>query len=123
MEVGPMAHLTTVGGSFHARVVAARLGAEGILVELRGPVDGPYPDLGSVDVWVPEDQLGEAREVLLGDAVDAAFDSGALDGWDQGPHGEALGHRRSRGRLGLLAACALLAVLVAVAAVAVGAGV
>jgi len=38
-----MVHLTTVVGSFHGHVLAARLGSEGIPVELRGMSDGPYP--------------------------------------------------------------------------------
>ncbi len=71
---GHMRHLTTVQGSFHGRVVAARLGAEGILVELRGVSDGPYPLQGAVDVYVSEDQLALSREILLADAVDAAVD-------------------------------------------------
>ncbi|MGD0082595.1 MAG: hypothetical protein ABSD78_05285 [Acidimicrobiales bacterium] len=72
-----MSHLTTVLGSFHGRVLAARLGAEGVLVVLRGATDGPYPIQGTVDVLVPADQLKFAREILLADAVDDAF--GGLD--------------------------------------------
>ncbi len=68
-----MAHLTTVVGSFHGRIVAARLSAEGVSSELRGLSDGPYPFPGEVDVLVPADQLELAREILLADAVDAAF--------------------------------------------------
>jgi len=68
-----MAHLTTVVGSFHGRLVAARLSAEGVSSELRGLSDGPYPFPGEVDVLVPVDQLELAREILLADAVDAAF--------------------------------------------------
>jgi hypothetical protein len=69
-----MVHLSTVGGAFHARLVAARLGAEGIVTELRGSVDGPYPSVGPVDVYVTAEQVDTAREILLADAVDAAFD-------------------------------------------------
>src|SRR3954462_3828311 len=43
-------------GTFHARVVAARLGSEGIVTQLRGNVDGPYP-MGSVEVLVTPDDL------------------------------------------------------------------
>jgi len=84
-----MVHLTTVVGSFHGHVLAARLGSEGIPVELRGMSDGPYPLPANVEVYVREDQLELARALLLGDAVDAVFDarysdlgpddSGALD--------------------------------------------
>ena len=64
----------TAQGVFHARVVAARLGAEGIRTELRGNVDGPYP-MGEVQVYVAEDDLDVARELLLADEVESAFDS------------------------------------------------
>jgi hypothetical protein len=60
-------------GAFHARVVAARLGSEGIVTQLRGNVDGPYP-MGSVEVLVTEDDLEAARELLLADEVEASFD-------------------------------------------------
>ncbi len=68
-----MAHLTTVMGSFHARVVEARLAAEGIGVTLQGIDEGPYPLGFPVDVLVAAGDLQVAREVLLADAVDAAF--------------------------------------------------
>ncbi len=58
-----MVKLTTVGGSFEAKVLAARLGAEGVLCELKGGVDGPYP-FGPVHVYVEEPQLDLARELL-----------------------------------------------------------
>jgi hypothetical protein len=70
----PMVHLTTAAGAFHGRVLAARLGAEGILAELRGATEGPYPNVGSVEVYVRASQVDEARQVLLADAIDAAFD-------------------------------------------------
>jgi hypothetical protein len=68
-----MVHLRTVNGVFHARVIAARLGADGIVTQLRGAVDGPYP-VGDVSVWVPEDDAECASELLLADEVEAAFD-------------------------------------------------
>ncbi len=68
-----MVHLTTVVGAFHGRVVAARLAAEGVPTELRGSAEGPYPLPTDVEVLVPEDLLDVAREILLADAVDAAF--------------------------------------------------
>jgi Putative prokaryotic signal transducing protein len=58
--------------SFHARVVAARLGSEGILTSFRGPVDGPYP-MGTVEVLVERGELEAARELLLADEVESAF--------------------------------------------------
>ncbi len=69
-------------GTFHARVVAARLGSEGIVTQLRGNVDGPYP-MGSVEVLVTEDDLESARELLLADEVESSFDE--VDGEDLGP--------------------------------------
>jgi hypothetical protein len=58
-----MVPLTTAANPFAARVLAAHLGAEGIVWELRGNVDGPYP-LGPVEVLVSEDDLAVAREVV-----------------------------------------------------------
>jgi hypothetical protein len=68
-----MVHLRTVPTSFHAHVLAARLGAAGILTQLRGPQDGPYP-IGNVAVFVGEDDLESARELLLADEVESAFE-------------------------------------------------
>ena len=75
-----MVRLATVRTTFHARVIAARLGAEGIVTDLRGNVDGIYP-MGDVHVFVAEDDLPSAQELLLADEVESAFDDGAdLDG-------------------------------------------
>ena len=68
-----MVRLATVSHTFHARVIAARVGAEGIVTELRGSVDGPYP-MGDVSVYVPETDLPVAQELLLADEVESAFD-------------------------------------------------
>jgi Putative prokaryotic signal transducing protein len=69
-----MTRLTSIYGSFRARVVAARLESEGIDVELRGALDSPYAvtvgELARVDVFVPEDQADDASLVLLVDEVD-----------------------------------------------------
>ena len=78
-----MALLTTAPNVFAARVVAARLGSEGILWELRGNVDGPYP-MGAVQVLVSTSELGDARELLLADEIDAIETSGADDEDDDG---------------------------------------
>jgi hypothetical protein len=69
-----MVPLTTVGSSFEARVVMARLGADGILTQSRGGGDGTYPLPGPVQVLVCVDQADEARELLLADQVEALFD-------------------------------------------------
>ena len=68
-----MVRLATVGTSFHARVIAARLGSEGIVTELRGNVEGLYP-VGDVHVYVGEEDLAESQELLLVDEVESAFD-------------------------------------------------
>ncbi len=68
-----MVRLVTVNSSFHARVIAARIGAEGIVTELRGNLDGPYP-MGDVHVYVPEEDLPSASELLMADEVESAFD-------------------------------------------------
>ena len=68
-----MVRLATVRSTFHARVIAARLGAEGIMVQLRGNVDGVYP-MGDTHVYVEAESLDTAREVLLVDEVESAFD-------------------------------------------------
>ena len=76
--------LATVRDGFHARLLVARLGAEGILTQVRGGLDGPYPT-GAVEVLVAQDDLAEAREVLLADEVEDAL-AGA-DEPDDGPEG------------------------------------
>jgi hypothetical protein len=73
MSWARMVHLRTVHNVFHARVIAARLGADGIVTQLRGSVDGPYP-VGDVSVWVAEDDAESASELLLADEVEASFD-------------------------------------------------
>jgi hypothetical protein len=70
-----MVRLTTVNSSFHARVIAARVGADGIVCELRGNLDGPYP-MGDVHVYVAEDDLPAAQELLMADEVESAFEPG-----------------------------------------------
>ncbi len=68
-----MVHLTDAAGSFHARVIAARLETEGIRTELRGLDDWPWPATGAVAIFVGEDDLDIAAEVLLYDRVEAVF--------------------------------------------------
>src|SRR4051794_8416972 len=73
MQGTRMVRLATVTSSFHARVIAARIGAEGMVTELRGNLDGPYP-MGEVHVYVAEDDLPSAQELLMADEVESAFD-------------------------------------------------
>jgi hypothetical protein len=70
-----MVRLMTATDAFAAKVVAAQLGGEGIIWQLKGGVDGPYP-FGPVHVYVPESDLEEARGVL---AAAAPLDPGDVD--------------------------------------------
>jgi hypothetical protein len=79
-----MVRLATVASTFHARVIAARLGAEGIMVQLRGNVDGIYP-MGDTHVYVESDELEAARELLLLDEVESAFDQSPEPAPDRAP--------------------------------------
>ena len=71
-----MTRLTSVYGSFRARVMAARLEDEGFDVQLRGALDSPYGltvgEMARVDVYVPDEQFDEASLVLLVTEVDEA---------------------------------------------------
>ena len=69
-----MVPLTTAQGLFHADVIAARLGAEGILTEVVGAPSGIYPFPAPVQVLVDEDDLPAASELLMADEVEAVFD-------------------------------------------------
>jgi hypothetical protein len=55
--------LVWVADPFEAKVLAARLGSEGIVWQLRGNVDSVYP-LGGVEVLVDEADLDDARQLL-----------------------------------------------------------
>jgi hypothetical protein len=68
-----MVPVATAATAFEAQVIAARLGAEGLLWELRGNVGGPFV-IGPVEVLVEADDVASARELLLADEVEAAFD-------------------------------------------------
>jgi len=78
-----MVPLTTVGSSFEAQVLMARLGADGILTQSRGGGTGTYPLPGPVQVLVVRDQVDEARELLIADQVEAVFDDVALGTVDE----------------------------------------
>jgi hypothetical protein len=58
-----MVPLTTTSDPMAARILAAHLGAEGIVWQLRGNVDGPYP-VGPVELLVPAEDLELARAVV-----------------------------------------------------------
>ena len=71
-----MVPLASTASAFEAKVLVARLGAEGVVWELRGLVDTVYPFGGPVEVLVSEPDLDRARDVLslcdLGDEAPAA---------------------------------------------------
>jgi hypothetical protein len=58
-----MVRLLTTLDQFEARVLAARLGADGVLWEMRGGHDGPYP-MGPVHLYVDAEDLPLAQELL-----------------------------------------------------------
>ena len=69
-----MVPVRKVSDQFEARVIAARLGAAGIVAQLRGGgIEGPYP-MGPIEVLVAEEDVDSARELLLADDVESAFD-------------------------------------------------
>ena len=63
MPTGRMVRVATVGDPIEARIIAARLGSEGLLWELRGGVSGPYP-MGPVHVYVEEHEAEVANELI-----------------------------------------------------------
>ena len=73
-----MVKVATARDGFEARILAARLGSDGIVWELRGNVGGPYP-VGAVDVLVAPGDEEVARALL---AVDASDGGEGLDGAD-----------------------------------------
>ena len=75
-----MVLLTTATGGFEAKCLAAQLGAEGVLWELRGAVDGVYP-LGTVDVYVDAADLSLARDVLGHVEPVSVDDAATATGW------------------------------------------
>jgi len=105
-----MTLLTSVGGSFRGHVLLARLESEGIDAQLRGAVNGPYGltmgDMARVDVYVPAEQLDDARYVLLADEVDASM-AAPTEWWDAGAES------RSRTRWPWFVALVLLGITMA----------
>jgi len=67
-----MVRLMTAANAMEARIIAARLGSEGIVWEFRGSVDGPLA-LGPVDVLVDAEGFETAKEILLVDDVESSF--------------------------------------------------
>jgi hypothetical protein len=112
-----MLPVATVAGGFEAKIVVARLGAEGVLCQTRGDSDSVYP-FSRVEILVPEDELDLARELLDAPPADdddwaQAFPSSeplfAGDDGAASPHALAFVHRRSTA-VALLAVVALFVV-------------
>ena len=106
-----MVPLVTVANGFQARVIAARLGAAGVVSELRGGVDGPYP-IGDVRVDVPDDEVDFARQLLLADEIEEAL--GAVPRPAASPPSEV--RRRLRWTPWIVLGAAVITETVAVAA-------
>ena len=102
-----MVHLATLSSSFEAQLVAARLGAEGVLWQLQGPVGGPLP-LSDVSVLVDEKDLLRAREILLLDDLGDLGDQGVLDHADDRP--SERGDRRRGVAVAMVAGVVVLAI-------------
>ncbi len=66
-----MARLITTHDQFEAKVLAARLGSEGIVWELRGAIDSPYP-MGPTHVYVESSRLDDARALTEIDSGEGA---------------------------------------------------
>jgi hypothetical protein len=64
-----MVPLTVTSSAFEAQVLCARLGADGIVTEMRGA----YPLAGPVTVLVEAANAELARELMLADQVEAIF--------------------------------------------------
>ena len=67
-----MVRLVTAANPMEARIIAARLGAEGIVWQFRGSVDGPLA-VGPVEVLVDAEGFESAKELLLTDDVESSF--------------------------------------------------
>ena len=74
-----MVKVATARDEFEARILAARLGSDGIVWELRGGVGGPYP-VGAVEVLVDADDEELARQLLVVDEDDDDRDGGSPGG-------------------------------------------
>ena len=107
-----MVHLVSVHDEFHARVIAARLGSDGIITEPRPPLGGPYPLVGEVRLYVEEEDEELARALLRADedqpglTPDDTTEAG--DGADAGRWGPLFGVP-TRLALAALVAASLLA--------------
>jgi hypothetical protein len=102
---------------FEAKLLAARLGADGILWQTRGIVDSIYP-FGGIDVLVPVDQLDDARQGLALVVEPAPLDPALAPVGNPGAGALALGTvEHGAGRPPLWVGLAAAGAVVAMAAV------
>jgi len=92
MEGARFVKLATVGDVASARLCAALLSSAGIESRVHGESLGPYPmtvgEMALTEIWVLEDDLPDAREVML----EAEVDSVLAEGSDE-PRGDDLAIR------------------------------
>ncbi len=69
-----MVAVRKVTDQFEARVVAARLGSAGFVTELRGRGASSVYPWGPIEICVLAEDEAAARELLLADDVESAFD-------------------------------------------------
>jgi hypothetical protein len=103
-----MVHLVSVHDEFEARLIAARLGSDGILTEIRAPLGSPYPLMGELQIYVGEGDLSLAKELLVSPEPPEA---GPIE-----PPGQADGERRGAPAWGPFALVLILVVVVVLAA-------
>jgi hypothetical protein len=92
-----MVRLLSTRDAFEAKLIAARLGADGVLCQLRGGVDGMYP-VGVVHVYVEEDAVELARALVAEEAAEGDSDG---DGDGDGDGDELDADRPARPQLAL----------------------
>ena len=68
MDRVEMVPVALAASGFEAKVLAARLGADGVVWELRGDVDSLYP-VGGIEVLVRSEELDHARDLLAADPL------------------------------------------------------
>ena len=74
-----MVPVRRVRDQFEAQVLVARLGAAGVVAQLRGSgVDAVYP-MGSIEILVPEEELSFAAELLASPSPSPDDDDSDVD--------------------------------------------
>jgi hypothetical protein len=74
-----MVTVRKVTDQFEAKVIVARLGSAGFVTELRGRGASTTYPLGPIEICVHEDDVEDARELLLADEVESAFETISLE--------------------------------------------